>query len=61
MARNYNERMFPEFAEDLDRLRARAALMQVRLDCAVGRHRTETDDETGAEMCRFCGVEVEES
>jgi len=59
MARSYNDRMFPEFAEDRDRLRVRAAMMQVRLDCAVGRHRTETDAETGDEICKFCGARVE--
>lgn len=37
--------------------------MAVRLitetDCAAGRHRTETDAETGDEVCRFCGAVVE--
>jgi len=59
MGRNYNIFMFPEFAEDRDRLNARAALMRVRLDCAVGKHRTETDAETGDEVCKFCGAIVD--
>lgn len=56
---SYNRDMFPELTEDRDRLRARAARISVALDCAHGKHRTETDSETGDEVCRFCGVVVE--
>jgi hypothetical protein len=37
---------------------ARTAENVARLACADGRHRTETDVETGDEVCRFCGQAV---
>jgi hypothetical protein len=56
---SYNRDMFPELNSDDDRLRVRMVLMSHALDCAHGHHRTETDPETGDEVCRFCGVIVE--
>jgi hypothetical protein len=40
-------------------VRAVAARLLVEHDCAEGRHRTETDSDTGDEVCRFCGEVVE--
>lgn len=41
-----------------DAIRYRAALILTAADCDAGKHRTETDAETGDEVCRFCGAVV---
>jgi hypothetical protein len=37
-----------------------AAERIVSAACAAGRHRQETDSETGNEVCRVCGVVVDD-
>jgi hypothetical protein len=36
--------------------RAVMACLAVAYACQDGRHRTETDAETGDEVCRYCGA-----
>lgn len=43
-----------EMAGDEAAVRAVAARILVNQDCAAGKHRAETDDQTGNEVCRFC-------
>lgn len=42
-----------------DDVRRHMAAGLVAQDCAEGRHRTETDADTGDEVCRFCPAVVE--
>jgi hypothetical protein len=58
---NYNTRMaFAERDAANRRVLALAVLEQRAEDCAADRHRTETDGDTGDEVCRFCRVVANE-
>lgn len=41
-------------------LRRQMARILVENDCAEGRHRPETDTETGDEVCRYCKTVIDD-
>jgi hypothetical protein len=58
---NYNARMAAAERDATNReVLALAVLRKRAADCIADRHRTQTDDDTGDEICKLCGLVANE-